>query len=67
MVLVQIIYFILFNLSFSKFFFSLRIGDQPTTDVWDFENEWSEGLCGCCTNRGQCKIGNKLFIIEILF
>ena len=33
-----------------------RFGDQPVTDVWDFENEWAEGLCGCCANRGQCML-----------
>lgn len=39
-----------------KYIYNVSIGDQPVTDVWDFENEWTEGLCGCATNRGQCKI-----------
>ncbi|RNA10100.1 cornifelin -like protein [Brachionus plicatilis] len=30
------------------------IGEQPTRDVWDFENEWTEGLCGCCHNTNEC-------------
>lgn len=47
-----------------KFYQKKSIGDQPVTDVWDFENEWSEGLCGCATNRGQCIV---LFNCDLKF
>jgi hypothetical protein len=30
--------------------------DQPDVmEVWDFENEWSQGLCSFCSNCGACK------------
>ncbi|CAF4760059.1 unnamed protein product, partial [Rotaria sp. Silwood1] len=30
----------------------VTIRTQPTGNVWTFENEWSNGICGCCSDLG---------------
>ncbi|CAF0817575.1 unnamed protein product [Rotaria sp. Silwood1] len=32
----------------------VTIRTQPTGNVWTFENEWSNGICGCCSDLGTC-------------
>ncbi|CAF0822635.1 unnamed protein product [Adineta steineri] len=32
----------------------VTVQTQPTGNVWDFENEWSTAVCGCCYDVGVC-------------
>ena len=31
--------------------------DVATEDVWNYENEWNQGVCDCCLNFKTCCFG----------
>jgi hypothetical protein len=37
-----------------RLIFFRTVKTQPTGNVWAFENEWNNGICGCCGDLGTC-------------